>query len=175
MSMFDTVVPRDPDVPGPVWLTPETVTLIRTPGGLLRAEVADRCYRRVAILRAMPLSRSDEYLSVRCQDEEIGIIRRLADLPADQQAIVAEELEQRYFRPRIVRLKRVKDQSGTFHWDTETDRGPAQFSTRHPRHSVVRAGAGRWYVSDLNANRYELREDGLLDTRSQRILETLLA
>lgn len=172
---FESVVPRDPDNPGPVWLDGSTVTLTRTPGGILRAELADRCYRRVVVLRALPLSLDDEYLSIRCEDEEVGILRRLTDVDEAQQQLIREELERRYFRPQITRVLRIKDLSGTYEWQTKTDRGPAQFSTRHPRHSAVPAGVGRWIISDLNQNRYELVIAELEDNRSRKILDELLA
>lgn len=175
MSMFDTIVPRDPEQPGPTWLDPATARFTRTDGGILRLELPDRCYRQVTVLRALPLSNNEEYLSVRCQDEEVGIVRQLAALASDQREMLSEDLEHRYFRPCIVKLIKVKDQSGTFHWTTVTDRGEIEFATRHPRHSVARAGQGRWIVSDLNANRYEINEPALTDPRSRRILEQLLA
>jgi hypothetical protein len=159
---------------GPRWIEPSEVTFSQSPHGNLRLTVADRSYRRVNVVRALPLSDADEYLSVRSGDDEIGVLRALADLDAEQGAMVAAQLEQRYFRPLITRVMKVRDHSGTFHWDVETDRGAVSFASKHPRHSATRLGANRWLITDVDNNRYEVRDAGELDRRSRGILMLLL-
>lgn len=157
-----------------VWLTPAEVRFERSSGGVLRAELADRCHRRVTVRRAMPLSRPEQYLSVRAGDDELGLLRGLDDLAPDQRELLLAELELRYFRPVITGVVSVKDGGGSFEWDVLTDRGPAHFLSRHPLQAAIRLDAERWVLSDVNNNRYEIRDLGSLDRRSRTLLMSLL-
>lgn len=157
------------------YLDPTEIQFSRSPGGVLRLHLPDRCHRRVEVLRTRPLSEPDSYLSVRHGDVEIGIIRSLDELPDEQRRLVVEELEHRYFRPVIAVVRSVRYAHGTYEWQVETDRGPAKFFTEHPRHSVIRLDDGRCIVTDTESNRYEIPPLSKLAPRGRAILRELLA
>lgn len=155
-------------------LKPAELTFHCTSGGVLRLELPDRCCRRVEVLRAFPLSRPDEMLSLWDGKEEIGVLERLGDLPEDQQAMLVEELQRRYFRPLVKRIKDVADVAGNYRWDVVTDRGTTSFLAAHPRQSALQLEDGRWIVTDLEGNRYEVPAPADLDPKSRGILNVLL-
>jgi hypothetical protein len=156
------------------YLDPRTVQFQRSSGGILRLSLPDRSFLRVTVVQARPLSRPDGNLSVRCGEDEVGILRDLRDLPPEQRELVAAELDRRYFRPVIQRVKRIADSSGTLTWEVVTDRGPTSFSTQHPRHAAQPLGDGRWMVTDVDRNRYEIPPLPCLDRQSRTILDTYL-
>lgn len=156
------------------YLDPEAIRLERSPGGVLRLITADRCYRRVQILRAFPVSRPENYLSFRSGDEEIGLLRDLTALSTEQRALVEAELERRYFTPRIVAVKELVDQSGSYQWQVTTDRGEATFVSQHPRRCAVPLADGHWLIADEESNRYLLPNPAGLDRRSRQLVSALL-
>jgi hypothetical protein len=74
---------------------------------------------RVWVFRSYPLSRKDEFLSVRDASRhdlpEIGLISSLREFPPETQEIITSELEKRYFVPlitEVVSIKEASSQSG---------------------------------------------------------------
>ena len=98
-------------------LDPGTLRFAATEGGFLALTVTggDRSehYPRINAYRTFPLSDADRYLSLRdAGGDEIGILESLADLSADQAALLRDELERRYFTPVIERVRSLKEEFG---------------------------------------------------------------
>ncbi len=163
------------DAPSEVrFLDPAALDFERTPGGILRLFLPDRCYPRVAVLRVLPLTSPDGWLSLRAGDEEIGILRDLGALPLAARQLVEEDLQRRYFRPVILRVTKLAEAAGNFRWQVETDRGPFEFVTQHPRQSCLPVGDSHYIVTDIDNNRYEITEAASLDRRTRTYLLPLL-
>ena len=174
-SPAQTSGPAPIDVGGPVWLDPQQVQFSRSPGGRLRLELPDRCWLHVTAMRAMPLSRGDEFISLHYdEDTEVGMLASLAALAPEQRKLVEDELAAHYYRPNIVGIRRIKDHMGTIDWDVDTDCGHVEFITRHPRHSAQRLGEGHYILTDLDNNRYEITDIEALDHRSRNLVSLLL-
>jgi hypothetical protein len=126
------------------------------------------CYRQVTIYRAFPLSQPERYLSVRDGDGgEVGIVVDAALLDAESRRALELELERRYMAPVISRVLRVKERFGTVEWLVETDRGICAFTTRNLREHNVQPAPGRYLLSDVDGNRYDLPDITALDGASQ--------
>lgn len=157
------------------FLSPAECHFERSPGGLLSLELDGQVYQNVAIYRAFPFTFGDRYLSVRDKDDnELGIIRSLAEFDRKTQALLREELERRYFVPVITRIERIKEEFGYVYWDVETDRGPRRFTVRGIQQSVLSVGPDRLLIIDVDGNRFEIPKLSALDQKSIRLLETLL-
>ncbi len=143
-----------------------------TSGGSLRLAIVDGAtFDRVKVVRAFPLSAPADYLSVRDkEDKEIGIIHKLSEIEKAGRVLVEKELARRYFVPVIARIVSTRMQFGFVHWDVETDRGRCSFTTRNLRDVVIRVSAGRYILADVDNNRYDIRDMGELDPRSQSLL-----
>jgi hypothetical protein len=131
--------------------------------------VADeRSYLKVAVFRAFPLSHPERYLSVRDgANKEIGLIVSAEELDAESRRLVAEELERRYLVPIVRRVVSVRERFGTVDWEVETDRGVCRFTTRNMRENVEQPSPGRFLVTDVDGNRYDVRDISRLDAASQ--------
>jgi Domain of unknown function (DUF1854) len=141
-------------------------------GVVLRLTVEeDRSYLKVSILRAFPLSEPNHFLSVRdSENEEVGLIVSPADLSIENRKLVEEDLARRYLVPAVTRIVTAKERFGTVDWTMETDRGMCRFTTRNLRENVQRPAPGRIILSDVDGNRYDIRNVDDLNLESQELL-----
>jgi hypothetical protein len=150
------------------YLDPHELRFFRH-GSTLRLTVGEeRSYLKVTVVRAFPLSHPQRYLSVRSGDnKEVGVLTDAAALEEESRRLVAEELERRYVVPVIRRVIQMKERFGTVDWEVETDRGICRFTTRSMREKVVQPSPGRYLLTDVDDNRYDVRDLAALDTASQ--------
>src|SRR5262249_386579 len=104
-------------------------------GATLRLTIEDdRSFPKVGILRAFPLSDGNRFFSVRDEgDNEIGLIVNPTDLSAENQNLIDEDLQRRYFVPSVIKIVAAKERFGTVEWTVETDRGVCHFTTQNLR------------------------------------------
>ncbi|HTI73216.1 MAG TPA: DUF1854 domain-containing protein [Candidatus Limnocylindria bacterium] len=141
-------------------------------GVTLRLTIADdRCFARVSILRAFPLSDPSRYLSVRDEaNKEIGLIVDPTKLSPENRTLVLGDLERRYLVPVVKRIVAAKERFGTVDWTLETDRGLCRFTTRNLRENVQRPAPGRIILTDVDGNRYDIQKIDELSVQSQELL-----
>lgn len=164
-----------------ILLDPSTVRLFHTGGSIVRLELSDpqigpaRTYLRVSIARGFPLSDPDRYFGLRDgADKDIGMLAALEGLDAESRAIVEEELTRRYFLPKVLRVKDIKDEFGFTSFDVETDKGPRAFVVRHLRESVQSLSPTRVLVTDVDGNRWEFPDVRALDEKSYAVMQRVL-
>ncbi|PYK99029.1 MAG: hypothetical protein DME19_10165 [Verrucomicrobia bacterium] len=141
-------------------------------GATLRLTVeGDRSHLKVSVLRAFPLSAPGRFFSVRDgENNEVGMIGDLAGLIDANRKLVNEELERRYLVPAVKRILTAKERFGTVDWEMETDRGVCRLTTRNLRENIQRPAPGRIILSDVDDNRYDIRNIDELDRNSQQLL-----
>jgi hypothetical protein len=153
------------------YLDPKRLRFLRHGATLRLIEEGERCWLKVAVLRVLPLSQPQRFFSVRDGAmKEVGILVDLEELDPESRRLVAEELERRYLVPAIRRVMAVKERFGTVEWEVETDRGPCTFTMRNPRESVWQPSPGRYLLTDVDSNRYDVRDLTALDPASQALL-----
>jgi hypothetical protein len=137
--------------------------------GTLRVIVeGERCGLQVQALRAFPLKFPEEFIVLRDGGNvEIGVLRSLADLPESARATVRMQLRNRYFLPRITAILGVSERFGSSLWDVETDRGPRKISTNAMNEAVTEVSPGRYLLTDVEKNRYEIADIDALDPASR--------
>ncbi len=141
----------------------------RRQGTVLRLTIAeDRSYLRAAVRRVLPITHSDGFYSIRdAQDKEIGLLRSTGGLDAESRAAVEADLERRYLIPLIRRVVHATERFGVVDWTVETNRGERKFSTRNLRDNVVNPSPGRYLLTDVDGNRYEVEDLAALDAPSR--------
>jgi hypothetical protein len=141
-------------------------------GATLRLTIQeDRSFAKVGIVRAFPLSDRNRFFSVRdAGDNEIGVIVNPTELSAENQNVIDEDLQRRYFIPSVKRIVSAKERFGTVDWIIESDRGLCQFTTQNLRENVQRPAAGRIILNDVDGNRYDIRNVDELSGESQELL-----
>jgi hypothetical protein len=141
----------------------------------LRAEIDDdRCLIDVIIRRAFPMSTTDNYFSIQnAEAEEVGMIRSLDELDHESRKLVEAEIDRRYFTPKILQIKTLKQDGGMWTFDVMTSRGPCIFYVRNWRDSSHEQSPGRFVIQSVDGQRFEVPNFEALDTRSQVLIEQL--
>jgi hypothetical protein len=157
------------------YFTPDQVRLLRH-GPLVRMTVVgEYSVLNVTLLRAFPISRPDEYLSLLDEGQkEIGMIAAPLALDAESRAIVAAELARRYRLPEIRQVLEVKERFGTQEWNVATDRGQCVFTTRDLFDNARYTAAGELLITDVDGNRYRIPDLDRLDRQSRLLLDSLV-
>ena len=128
----------------------------------------DRSYLKVHAVRAFPLSEINEYIGLldAIGGREIGMIRNIRDLDSHPRQLVQAELDRRYFMPKVTKISKAKKEFGAIYWDVDTDRGRREFIMRGIRDSIHEIEPGRYLITDVDGNRFELPQLSMLDSRS---------
>jgi hypothetical protein len=151
-------------------LDPKTLRFSRH-GAWVRLELDDITHRTVTIARIFPLTEPNRFLSIRdSANAEIGVLTDPDALDAASRECVLAELHRRYLCPRILRIVKITERFGTVDWSIKTDRGPRQFATRDLRENVVRLAGGRFLISDIEGNRFDVPDIHQLDATSRALL-----
>ncbi|MFY8221541.1 MAG: DUF1854 domain-containing protein, partial [Pirellulales bacterium] len=113
----------------------------------------------IFVVQTFPASHPDEFLSVRGWGEsgdevELGMLRRLADWPAESQGVVRTALARRSLVRRIERVHDAKLAHGYVDFDVETDVGRQAFTIRWTASQAVDFGADGKMLVDTEENRW---------------------
>lgn len=164
-----------------IFLNAAKVRLFRTGGATVRVTIDDpdlrieQSYLRAQVARAFPLSKPDTYIGLRDgSDKDIGMLVTLDGLDKDSRAIITEELERRYFVPRVGRIIDLKEDFGNYTFEVDTDRGERRFIVQNLRDSVQELSPGRVLLTDKDGTRYEVPSVSRLDPRHQAIFARAL-
>jgi hypothetical protein len=156
------------------YLAPDEITLERK-GDAIACALGDDTYENVSIRCAFPMSFQEQYIVLKDPEKgEIGVIRDMADLNDEQKALVTDELRRTYFVPVIESVHGVTEEFGVTMWDVQTDRGRCTIRTRHGRHSLTESSGGRILLTDVDSNRFEVKDIYALDARSRVLLSRLM-
>ena len=123
------------------------------------------------VIRCFPWSTPDSYLSIHNADgKEAAMLKSLDDLDGASREVVEEELRDKVFNPKILRILDFKEEFSITSVTAETDRGKVTFQIRN-RDDVRVLTASRALFRDVDGNTYELADIALLDRRARRHLE----
>ena len=130
---------------------------------------------RVSAVRAFPISAGDRFIILKdADDQEIGIIQDAAELDADSQSVLRDELARTYFCSRITGVNAIGGHAHVPEWDVETDRGPRVFEIRSSRRDIRVLGEGHVLILDPDGNRFEIPDYRQLDPVSRSLVESQL-
>ncbi len=160
------------------FLDPKLVRLFRTDPRDATVRLTldnERSWFTVSIARAFPFSKPDHYIGLRDgADKDIGILTDLRGIDAVSREIIEEELERRYFTPKVQRVVSVKEEFGTVSWDVVTDRGECQFVVRNIRDNSFPLGPNRIMMNDTDGNRYEFPDVTSYGSQAYQVLAKVL-
>lgn len=126
----------------------------------------------VTAVRAFPLTAESEFIVLKNgEDEEIGTVRKLANLDAASRAVLSGEIEKAYFRPEILQIYEIVENFHIPRFDVETDRGPKIFEIRSQRRDIRVLHNGRVAIKDADGNLYDIPDYRRMDPVSQTLIE----
>ncbi len=138
-------------------------------------------YSNVAVRRLFPLTDQESYIRVISLEDgqERAIICSLDNLDKDSATIIKQQLELFYFIPSIIKINSITDNMGTNKWEVETEQGASIFeikdktNIRFLSEESIESGPGV-FITDIDGNRYEIKDINQLDKKSIRLLEMSL-
>ncbi len=167
-------------------LTPEHAVFTKSPSGLVSLKVTQpdgkvEEFERVVAVRCFPVTNPNEFVSIREPDtkkkgrgKEIGMIRRMADMPKETQDLIGEELYRRYFTPEIQKITGMKEKFGYSYWDVETTAGKVTFVLNNPFSNIRVLEDNSVFINDIDGNCFKILDVSKLDAASLRRIEIYL-
>ena len=148
-----------------------------TEGGFVSLEFDGKTYKRIGVYLTFPLSDPESFISIREADEkakEIGVIKKLSDIGSDQAELIREQINLRYFMPEITKVIDVKDEYGYAYWNVITSFGACRFTTGMGGDSVVSLSDARILITDIDGNRYEIRDFNAMTPAEKKKLDIFI-
>ncbi len=163
-------------------ITKENSVFSRTDGGFVSLQYTEedgeiKVYNRITVHRCFPHSDPTHYISIREPEgdgREIGLIDDMDQLPEDTCALLNEQMELRYFTPKILKVRHIREEYGYSYWDVVTDRGTCRFTVRMGGGSVYPIGKDRYLINDLDGNRFEIPDLYKLSAREIKQLDLFI-
>ena len=130
---------------------------------------------RVFFHRAFPYDNAEDFISVTDKEgKEYGLIRSLSDFDGAGRDIIERELGRKYYTPVIKKIKSVKERFGYSYWEVETETGSASFAMHDTFRNTAKISEERVILTDVDGNRYEIKDVLALDRKSYRKIELYL-
>jgi hypothetical protein len=157
-------------------LLPDSLNLFHHPKDRLRLTVGeDRTYLTVKPVWASPLSHPGRYLALLDgKGEEIVTLPDPQTLPEASHTAVQEEIARRYLTATIEVVTEARCEFGATYWHVETDRGPRDFVTQSLSENVQWLTPTHVLITDVDGNRFELKDVPAMDERSRKLIEGAL-
>ena len=157
------------------FLDPTKIRIIRDSHKRVLLKVGEEEKVVYRVMRNFPLTGPEKYISLADEEgKELGMIRQLKDLDPSSKKILEEELERAYFVPVIKRILAVRElYGGVTDIAVETDKGYREFELRS-KDTIRFVGLSRIMITDVDGNRYEIRDMGALDARSKSLIEWMV-
>ncbi len=129
-------------------------------------------HTKVEPVRSFPVSETTRYIALLDHEgNEIGIVEDVKKLTPNSRDVLIEELEKRYFMPKITKINWLDGQFGVTTWNVKTSQGDVEFGIR-TRYDIVTLENGRVLIKDADGNRYEIENYNKLDPKSIALLQT---
>ena len=160
-------------------LNPDLTEFYKTSGGFTGLRLNGVDYPRVSLRRALPIKNPDEYISVADKEnKEIGMIRKISDFNESQQKIINSELSRRYYSPKILEIKSVKDKLGYVYFELLIDNSGTGIikicAVKDVSKNIRMLDDKRLAIFDTEGNRYLVESLSSLDRKSLKKLEPYL-
>ena len=155
-------------------------TFYATEGGFVGVKYKDKDHPHVILRRIMPLQQPMEYISVADPDNnEIGILKAVADLPAGQQEIVIHELDNRYYAPEVLEVVSVQDKLGYVYMELRLKNKQGKEYTKNcavkdVSRNIRMVTNTSVIIFDVDGNRYVISDVANLNRHSMRKLDAYL-
>lgn len=129
--------------------------------------------RRVFLHRAFPYDSPYKYISVSDENGEIGIIFD-TELFGEDAKLLNNELDSKYFSPKIKKIVSLKERFGYSYWNVKCDKGNFSFTVKDTFRNIIHVSEDRVIILDVDSNRFEIESLSALDKNSFRKIELYL-
>jgi hypothetical protein len=154
----------------------EKIELFCEPDDRLLMTHDDRSWPTVVPRWASPLKHPNRYLSLLDGkgNEIVTITDPEKELGEPNRGHVLAEVRRRYLTALVESVVTVKGEWGATYWVVETDRGRREFVTQSLQENAQWLGASHILLTDVDGNRFELKDIENLDERSRKLIHSIL-
>jgi len=166
---------RDPqERPAREWLiTPERVRLWEDEFHVLHVSVDSVAFHDVTPRRVFPLSGIADFVSFIGEgDKEVVLLSHPSRLDRDSRSCLEKALGRMYYTPKILRVDEITETMGVGQWKVLTDRGYAIFEVTERNSRIRTFPNGRYVISDVDGNRFEIENVDRLDAKSRSVVDS---
>lgn len=154
-------------------VTPERVTIWEDQYKVLHVTVDEQTLEDVRPRRTFPLSGKADYVSFADkQGHEVLLLAHPHKLDHASRRALEHALARLYYAAEIVRVDSIGETMGVSLWHVLTDRGYAVFEVVDRQRHIRLMPGGRYLITDVDGNRFEIPNVRNLDPRSQSLVET---
>ncbi len=160
-------------------LNPKKIRIEKKADGSITLTREDgKAFKNVHFLLLFPFTDLENFISAIVKkgtdQEQIGIISRLKDLPSSAEQVVREDLNKRYFIPEIKSIDRILDKYWFFEVHAVTDRGRKKFFLGSTRESIRFKADSSMVLTDMEKCRYKITRFEKMPAKSRAELERIL-
>ncbi|CAM4419159.1 DUF1854 domain-containing protein [Paenibacillus alkaliterrae] len=153
----------------------DDVIFSRGPGGVFQGIIKGEPYEELVVYRAFPFIYTTQYISIRgAKGEELCIIRDIEELDTESLQEINNELQFRYFLPRVTRVDSVKQKSDLWLWELQTNLGTTRLAMRNLHEHMQFPSGNRIILTDINGRRCEIADWKALDSHSRKQLTDVI-
>ncbi|MFW5985409.1 MAG: DUF1854 domain-containing protein [Halanaerobiaceae bacterium] len=152
-------------------LSPDQLEVCRDEYGDVKVKLSGEEYESIDVLRLFPYSVKKRYILLHDgEGKEVGIIEDLTSLDQKSREIIEQELEKKYFIPRITKIYDIQHINRTPIWHVQTPNGDVVFEMKRSRDAKF-VRKNHVVIKDANRNKYEIPDIRKLDPESLKLLE----
>lgn len=160
-------------------IDPHLITFASLDSGQLSITLSDgTTISPVHCVRLFPLIDPDHYISIlrseKCDEPEIGIIRDINELPANQRTMLLDDLAQRHFLPEILDVTDILMSGGMDEWHVITDRGEKTFFVSSRKDNITVTEENMLIVTDVEKCRYRINDYTALSAQAFNLVARAL-
>jgi hypothetical protein len=149
------------------------VRIWRDPFCILHVEVGGKDLADLRPRRVFPISTRSPFISfVNEKGEEVVLLRDPTGLDPESAATLTQALSKVYGFTIIRRVYEISETMGVSLWAVMTDRGFASFEVVDRERHIRLLPNGRYLITDVDGNRFEIPCVYDLDEHSQEQIET---
>jgi hypothetical protein len=154
-------------------VTPDRVTIWEDDFKVLHVKVDGKLLEDVRPRQTFPLSGKADYVSfMDSQGHEVLLLAHPKRLDHDSRKALERALAHLYYAAEITRVDAIGETMGVSLWHVMTNRGYAVFEVVDRQRHIRLMPAGRYVITDVDGNRFEIPDIRKLDPRSQSLVET---
>lgn len=149
------------------------VRIWRDPFCALHVAVDGKDHGEVRPRRVFPISSRSPFISfVSDKGDEVVLLRDPANLDGESATALRTALSRVYHGGIIRRVFDITETMGVGLWTVMTDRGYASFEVVDRERHIRLLPNGRYLITDVDGNRFEIPCVYDMDEQSQRLIET---
>jgi ATP-binding cassette, subfamily B, bacterial len=157
------------------WLLPESTELSLSERGAMVVKLTNgKTFGGVWAIRCLPVTSPNEFVSLRCLNEEkrdieVGIIRQLDAWPKAARDLIEESLLTRNLVHRIKEITSIEQHNALLRFKVETDLGAREFLMRLQYDRAQQHGPRGRIILDIDENRYLIEDMDEMSERDRRL------